>query len=153
MSAQQIETILIFKQARALGIPSDVPFITASLSSDDIESAEGAAEGAITFASWSSKTDTPGNLAFVEKYRTRYGREPSVWAALSYAAVHVLAEAIANAESPDSVEIRDALANISNLDTVLGQFSFNEVGDGAYDPKVLIVRDGRLEAFGDGDMQ
>ena len=85
VSAQQIETILIFKQARALGIPSDVPFITASLSSDDIESAEGAAEGAITFASWSSKTDTPGNLAFVEKYRTRYGREPSVWAALSYA--------------------------------------------------------------------
>ena len=151
VSAQQIETILIFKQARALGIPSDVPFITASLSSDDIESAEGAAEGAITFASWSSKTDTPGNLAFVEKYRTRYGREPSVWAALSYAAVHVLAEAIANAESPDSVGIRDALANISNLDTVLGQFSFNEVGDGAYDPKVLIVRAGRLEAFGDSD--
>ena len=151
VSAQQIETILIFKQARALGIPSDVPFITASLSSDDIESAEGAAEGAITFASWSSKTDTPGNLAFVEKYHTRYGREPSVWAALSYAAVHVLAEAIANAESPDSVGIRDALANISNLDTVLGQFSFNEVGDGAYDPKVLIVRAGRLEAFGDSD--
>jgi branched-chain amino acid transport system substrate-binding protein len=151
VSAQQIETILIFKQARALGIPSDVPFITASLSSDDIESAEGAAEGAITFASWSSKTDTPGNLAFVEKYHTRYGREPSVWAALSYAAVHVLAEAIANAESPDSVGIRDALANISNLDTVLGQFSFNEVGDGAYDPKILIVRAGRLEAFGDSD--
>jgi branched-chain amino acid transport system substrate-binding protein len=71
LSAQQIETILIFKQARALGIPSDVPFITASLSSDDIESAEWAAEGAITFASWSSKTDTPGNLAFVEKYRAR----------------------------------------------------------------------------------
>ena len=151
VSAQQIETILIFKQARALGIPSDVPFITASLSSDDIESAEGAAEGAITFASWSSKTDTPGNLAFVEKYRARYGREPSVWSALSYASVHILAEAIANAESPDSVGIRDALANISDFDTVLGQFSFNEVGDGAYDPKVLIVRDGRLEAFGDSD--
>jgi branched-chain amino acid transport system substrate-binding protein len=151
VSAQQIETILIFKQARALGIPSDVPFITASLSSDDIESAEGAAEGAITFASWSSKTDTPGNLAFVEKYRARYGREPSVWSALSYASVHILAEAIANAESPDSVGIRDALANISDFDTVLGQFSFNEVGDGAYDPKVLIVRDGRLGAFGDSD--
>jgi branched-chain amino acid transport system substrate-binding protein len=151
VSAQQIETILIFKQARALGIPSDVPFITASLSSDDIESAEGAAEGAITFASWSSKTDTPGNLAFVEKYRARYGREPSVWSALSYASVHILAEAIANAESPDSVGIRDALANISDFDTVLGQFSFNEVGDGAYDPKVLIVRAGRLEAFGDSD--
>ena len=151
LSAQQIETILIFKQARTIGIAADVPFITVSLSAEDIESTEGAGEGAITFAPWSSSADTPGNQAFVEKYRARYGRDPGLWSALAHATVHILAEAIVNAESPDSVGIRDALAKISNLDTVLGQFSFNEVGDGAYDPKVLIVRDGRLEAFGEGD--
>ena len=152
LSAQQIESIHILKQARELGIPADVPFIGAILSADDIESAEGAAEGAITFAAWRSDADTPGNQAFVEKYRTRFGREPSIWAALSYAAVHILAEAIENAETPDSVGIRDALANISNLDTILGQFSFSEVGDGAYDPTVLIVKDGKLEVFGEGGM-
>ena len=79
-------------------------------------------------------------------------REPSIWAALSYAAVHILAEAIENAETPDSVGIRDALADISDLDTILGQFSFSEVGDGAYDPTVLIVKDGKLEVFGEGGM-
>ena len=152
LSAQQIESIHTLKQARELGIPADVPFIGAILSADDIESAEGAAEGAITFAAWRSDADTPGNQAFVEKYRTRFGREPSIWAALSYAAVHILAEAIENAETPDSIGIRNALANISNLDTILGQFSFNEVGDGAYDPTVLIVKNGRLEVFGEGGM-
>ena len=152
LSAQQIETILIMKQALALGILADVPFITASLAEEDIKSAGDAAEGAITFALWRSTADTPGNQAFVAKYRTRYGREPSQWAALSYAAVHILAEAIANAETPDSAGIRDALASISDLDTILGQFSFNEVGDGAYDPTILIVKDGSFEVFGEGAM-
>ena len=99
-----------------------MPFITVSLSAEDIESTEGAGEEAITFAPWSSSADTPGNQAFVEKYRARYGRAPGLWSALAHATVHILAEAIVNAESPDSVGIRDALANISNLDTVLGQF-------------------------------
>ncbi|MDE0298559.1 MAG: ABC transporter substrate-binding protein [Candidatus Poribacteria bacterium] len=153
LSAQQIESIHILKEARKLGIPADVPFIGAILSADDIESAEGAAEGAITFAAWRTDADTPGNQEFVEKYRTRFGREPSIWAALSYAAVHILDEAIDNAETKDSVGIRDALANISNLDTILGQFSFSEVGDGAYDPTVLIVNDGKLEVFGEGGME
>ena len=153
VSAQQIELINIFKQARALGIPADVPFIDAVLSADDIESAGDAAEGAITFSAWRSDADTPGNQAFVEKYRARFGREPSIWAALSYATVHILVEAVANAETTDSIGIRDALANISNLDTILGQFSFSEVGDGAYDPTVLIVKDGRFEVFGEGGME
>lgn len=30
------------------------------------------------------------------------------------------------------------------LDTILGQFSFNEDGDGVYEPNILIVRDGVL---------
>ena len=153
LSAQQIESIHILKQARELGIPADVPFIGAILSADDIESAGEAAEGAITFAAWRSDADTPGNQAFVEKYHARFGREPSIWAALSYAAVHILAEAISTAETPDSAGIRDALASISNLDTILGQFSFSEVGDGAYDPTVLIVKGGRLHVFGEGGME
>ena len=36
LSAQQIESIHILKQARELGIPADVPFIGAILSADDI---------------------------------------------------------------------------------------------------------------------
>lgn len=105
------------------------------------------AAGAITFTSWISTADTPGNRAFVQNYRTKYEVEPSIWAAQSYASVYVLAEAIANAQSTDPIAIRDAMANITDLDTVLGTFSFDAVGDAVYNPIVLIVKNGQLQVF------
>ena len=147
VSAQQIEVIEILTQGRQLGIPSEIPFITTVLSVDEIQSAGDAAEGAITFTSWVSTADTPGNQAFVQNYTTKYGMEPSVWAAQPYAAVYILAKAISDAQSTDSTAIREALANITDFDTILGKFSFNTVGDANYDPVVLIVKNGELQVF------
>ena len=162
VSAQQIEVIEILTQGRQRGIPSEIPFITTVLSVDEIQSAQievieiltqgrqrgiqipfitflsvdeiqsagDAAEGAIGV----STADTPGNQAFVQNYTTKYGMEPSVWAAQPYAAVYILAKAISDAQSTDSTAIRDALANITDFDTILGKFSFNAVGDAIYDP-------------------
>ena len=147
VSAQQIEVIEILTQGRQLGIPPEIPFITTVLSVDEIQSAGDAAEGAITFTSWVSTADTPGNQAFVQNYTTKYGMEPSVWAAQPYAAVYILAKAISDAQSTDSMAIRDALANITDFDTILGKFSFNAIGDAVYDPVVLIVKNGELQVF------
>ena len=147
VSAQQIEVIEILTQGRQLGIPSEIPFITTVLSVDEIQSAGDAAEGAITFTSWVSTADTPGNQVFVQNYTAKYGMEPSVWAAQPYAAVYILAKAISDAQSTDSTAIRDALANITDFDTVLGKFSFNAIGDAVYDPVVLIVKNGELQVF------
>ena len=147
VSAQQIEVIEILTQGRQLGIPPEIPFITTVLSVDEIQSAGDAAEGAITFTSWVSTADTPGNQAFVQNYTAKYGMEPSVWAAQPYAAVYILAKAISDAQSTDSTAIRDALANITDFDTILGKFSFNTIGDAIYDPVVLIVKNGELQVF------
>ena len=137
----------ILIQARELGIPYSIPFIVAQVSVDEIQAAGAAAEGLITSASWISTADTPGNQAFVQNYTEKYGVEPSIWAAQSYASVYILAEAIANAQSTDSTAIRDAMTNLSDFDTVLGKFSFNAVGDTVYDPIMLIVKDGEFHAF------
>ena len=148
ISAPVIETPAILVQGRQLGIPTDVPFlITFTLASSQIEPAGDAAEGAITFTSWISTADTPGNQAFVQNYQSAYGIEPDVWAAQSYATVYILAKAIADAQSADPSAIRDALANITDFDTILGKFSFNDVGDAVYDPIVLIVKDGEFQVF------
>ena len=147
ISAQQIEVIKILTQGRELGIPTDVPFISHVLSIDEIQSAGDAAEGAITFTSWVSTADTPGNQAFVENYRAKYDMEPSVWAAQSYAAVYILAEAISNAQSIEPSAIAAVLAEIKDFDTILGKFSFDPNGDAIYDPVVLIVKNGKLEVF------
>ena len=66
---------------------------------------------------------------------------------LSYTSVYLLAEAIEAAQSTDSSKIQNAMANIMDLDTVLGKFSFDAVGDAVYNPIVLIVENGELQVF------
>ena len=147
ISALAPEMIKIMIQGRQLGIPTDVLFVVPDLTGDEVEAADDAAEGAIAFTSWTSTVDTPGNRVFVQNYRAKYGAEPNPWAAQSYAALYILAEAIAEVQSTDGTAIRDALANTKNFDTVLGQFSFNTVGDAVYDLMVLTVRNGNFEVF------
>ena len=147
VSALSDEIPQILSQGREIGIPSSVHFIVLNLTGDEVEAAGDAAEGAIAFTGWTSMADTPGNQAFVENYRAKYGIEPEPWAAQSYATLYILVEAIATAGSTEAVAVRDALANIMDLDTILGQFSFNADGDAVYDPTVLIVENGELTIF------
>ncbi|RKU24315.1 hypothetical protein C6503_01175 [Candidatus Poribacteria bacterium] len=135
----------ILIKAHELGI--SVPIIVSSVTNVEVAAAGPAAEGVITFIDWLPTDDTPGNQAFVQSYNAIYGGEPNAFVAASYASVYILAEAIKNAPSTDSVSIRDALANISDFDTIFGKFSFNANGDAVYAPGVLIVKDGTLQPF------
>lgn len=135
----------ILTQGHQLGISA--PFIVRTLTGVDVQAAGAAAEGAMTFVGWGTAVDTPINKTFVENYSAKFGMEPSNYAARAYATLHILAEAIANAQSTDAVSIRDALANIKDFDTILGKFSFDANGDAVYDAKVLIVKDGKLVGF------
>ena len=138
-----IPPILI--QARALmpGIHVIVPELT----SIEVEAAGAAAEGAVTAIGWLSTADTPMNQAFVESYIRTYAEEPSAWAAQSHAAFHILAVAIARAQSVNANAIRDALAKITDFETVLGEFSFDPNGEAVYDPIVLTVENGDFVVF------
>lgn len=164
ISGLSAEVVGVMIQGRELGLPSSVPYIVPELGVYDVERAGGAAEGAITFTTWISTSDAPLNQMFVENYRTAYGIEPDAWAAQSHAALYILYAAISKAqydagmETPSPVlstsaqDIRDTLATVENLDTVLGKFSFDANGEAIYDPIVLVVKDGSLEMFGDADM-
>ena len=138
-------------QAKRLGI-DDVPFIATLLTVDDVKKANerlaGAAEGAITFTVWLAAVDTPENHIFLRNYREKYGQEPGAFAARSYEATRILAQAIADASSTDSPAIRDAMADIRVENTIFGDFYFDRNGDAVYEPIVGIVKSGRFEVFG-----
>ena len=139
------EKLGILTQGHQLGISA--PFIVRTLTGADVQAAGAAAEGAMTFIGWGTAINTPGNQTFVQHYSAIYGVEPNNYAARSYATLHILAAAIANAQSSDAASIRDALANIRDFDTIFGKFSFDANGDAVYDAKVLIVKDGELVVF------
>ena len=135
----------ILTQGHELGISA--PFIIRTLTGAEVQASGPAAEGAITFVGWSAAVDTPGNQAFVENYTAKFGMEPNNYAARSYTTLHILAEAIAKAQSTETAAIRDALTNVKDFDTIFGKFSFDANGDAVYDPKVLIVKNGELIVF------
>ena len=145
VSALPPEKPAILIQARELNI--DVPIFVSALTQVEVDAAGAAAEGALTFTGWLSTDNTPGNQAFVEKYKSIYDTTPNAHTAVSYTCIHIFAEALKNAAATDAHSIRDALANIGELDTILGKFSFNADGDGVYEPNVLIVRNGTLQFF------
>ena len=147
VAANSFDQPAILMQGREVGIPDDVPFIVPLMGVGEVQHAGGAADGAITFTTWTNTADTPGNQAFVRDFTAKYDLEPSLFSALAYTSVQLLVNAISQAGSTDSDAIRAALAATSDFDTVLGGFSFDAVGDAVYDPIILVVRDGAFHPF------
>ncbi len=147
VSALSVEMTQVIIQAGALGIPDTVQLIVPDLTAKEIQDAGDAAEGAITFAGWTGLSNIPGNQDFIEKYQAKYGIDAEPWAAQSYATLYILANAIMNAQSPDAMGIRDALAQTMDFPTILGNFSFDSNGEAVYDSIVLMVKDGALQLF------
>ena len=153
ISALSTQMVEVIKQGRSVGIPDSVHFIIPDLTIIETKAAGDAAEGAITISGWSAGSDAPGNQDFVQAYQAKYGSEPLPWAAQAYATLHILANAVMNAQSTDAAMIRDALAMTMDFDTILGKFSFDENGEAVYDQVeervVHIVKDGQLQPFGE----
>ena len=148
ISALSQEIAGILAQTAEIQFPDTIQIIAPDLTTVEVEAAGHGAEGAIGFIGWSVDSDAPGNQAFVQSYRDKYGIEPEPWAAQSYATLYVLANAITTAQSTDSTDIRDALAQTSDYPSNLGKlghFSFNDDGDALYDQILVVVRDGELE--------
>ncbi len=67
---------------------------------------------------------------FVSSYEKSFGSKPQYlfWAAASYDAVNIFAEAIKNV-GDDSIKIKDYIHNMKEYDGVLGKYSFDKDGD------------------------
>ncbi len=149
VSALAEEAASILSQARQLGIPMTVHIIGGNgFNSPKLAQLAGpAAEGTISGAAWFIDNDTPGNKKFVEAYHQRYGVNPDQFAAQAYTGVYIIANAMKTAGSADPKAIRDAMANIKNMDTVLGKFSFDEKRNPVHPPVVQIIKDGKFQLF------
>lgn len=148
VSALAEEAALILSQAADLGL--DVPVIGGNGFNSPalISNAGDAAEGTIVGAAWNSAAENPETADFISAYEEAVGGAPDQFAAQAYAGMNIVAEAVRTACSADPAEIRDAMAGISGLPTVLGDFSFTESRDADHPAVVQIVRDGEFQVLG-----
>jgi branched-chain amino acid transport system substrate-binding protein len=149
LAASSAESVKIVLQARQGGFGS-LPIVGSNAfnSRAVIQEAGPAAEGVIVGSAWSANAPNPSSRsqAFVAAYRSRFGQDPDQFAAQAYAGVYIIAQALANAHTAtDARAVRDSLAQIRNLDTVLGPFSFTDDRQAQGPVLVQVVRNGQLQ--------
>lgn len=146
-SALYNEGAVIMDQARKMGL--DIPFVGGNgfNSPEVIKIAGDAANGLIVATPWFGGKDDPKVQDFVKKYKEAYGKDPDQFAAQAYDGLYLLAEAIKNAGEADRDMVRDALAEIKDFPGVLGNMSFDEVGDIVMEPTVLVIDQGQFKLF------
>ncbi len=138
-------------QARQLGIPKTVRIIGGNgLNSPGlIKNAGDAAEGIIVGAAWNITSTAPLNVKFVNDYTKKYKHAPDQFAAQAYAGVQIAYQAAkASGGGANRKALRDALAKVKNLDTVLGRFSFTEGRDADHAGIVQEVKGGKFVVLG-----
>ncbi|MCL6612839.1 MAG: ABC transporter substrate-binding protein, partial [Peptococcaceae bacterium] len=102
-----------------------------------------AAEGALVGSPWYAGKDDPAVRDFVEEYKKRYHTVPNQFAAQSYDALGIMAEALkTEGAAADRARFRDALAAIKDYRGVTGRFSFDENGNPLMDAMVLQIAGG-----------
>ena len=140
----------IVSQARQLGIPKTIPIIGGNGFNSPalMKNAGESAEGVIVGASWNASATNPLNVKFVEDYTKKYNRAPDQFAAQAFTGVQIVYHAATAAKSVERKAIRDAMAKIKDMDTVLGSFGFTEGRDANHTPVVQEVKGGKFVVFG-----
>ena len=130
----------VLLQARQLGFGKETLFIGGNGSNSPKlgEIAGAAADGLIVGSPWFVGKDDAKNKAFVTKFKARYGKDPDQFAAQAYDCMHILADAMAAAGTPEPEKIKDALLK-TKFDGVMGPFTFTPGRDPASTEGVVVL--------------
>ena len=144
VSALQAPAINIVTQARELGLRQPIVGGNGFNTPAIIQNAGDAAEGVYVGAAWNSASTNPKSVEFIKNYKAKFNQDPDQFAAQAYTGIYIMAEAIKNAQGTERAALRDALAKIRDLDTVLGKFSFNEKRDAVHPAVVQQIKGGKF---------
>lgn len=143
----------IVVQAKRLGLPASTKlFGINTLSTPSFARIGGKdVDGTIIPSDYFHGTASPANTAFVNAYRAKYKEDPDLFAALGYQYTLIASHAIDQAgANPTRESIRDALAKIKDLPSVLGagQYTLDNQRVPSYGATLVQYRDGKLVPLG-----
>lgn len=135
--------IPLVTQARELGI--DVPIIGGNGFNAPklITEAGDAANGVVVGAAWNQSSSIESNAGFLQAYSAKYDSAPDQFAAQAYTGMLLIDHAVRADCSTDRAKLRDNLAELKDIATPLGTFSFDANRDAVHPPVVQIVENGK----------
>jgi branched-chain amino acid transport system substrate-binding protein len=148
-SGYYFQTGPVLKQAREMGINTQVVGEEGADSPKTVEIAGNAAEGFILVTNLNRDDPRPEVQNFLKEYETRYKIQPDMVGASAYDAFMIICESIKKAGSLKGPAIRDAIAATKNFNALTGEIKgFDAVGEVVKEVQVQIIKDGRFRHYG-----
>jgi branched-chain amino acid transport system substrate-binding protein len=147
VSALADNAAAIVAQARQLGYSGPILGGNGFNSPAFIKNAGPAAEGVLVGTSWNSASTDPANASFKEAMQKK-GVSPDQFSAQAYTGVLIIAEAIRKSGNKTGRDdIKNGFAQVKDLDTPLGKFSFTEKRDAKHEPSVQEVKGQKFQVM------
>ena len=144
------EAGLLAQQAQRLGLKTQFLGSDGVSSPALVEVGGAAVEGFIFVSAFDPNYDDAKVQAFVKNYQAAYNEKPEAYSAISYDAMHVIADALTRAgiksadlTDADREAIQKAMA-ASDYQGVTGPFKFDEKGDLTKGLFIQTVKDGQF---------
>lgn len=145
-----VELGLIVKEARRRSMVQPIFAFDRAVHPKFLEAAGAAAEGVIATATFNPDRDDRVWRGFEQRYRERFGRQPTAFAAHAYDATNLVIDAIRSA-GLNRARIRDALFAHTTFAGVTGPIEFDSTQGNVRRPWLAQVRNGRFEFWRPGD--
>ena len=135
----------IVNQARGMGIDKPIVGGDGFNSEEFISQATPAASTNVYYVSGYS---TSGNMTakakkFLEAYKAKYNEEPSMFSALAYDSVYMVAEASKGAKN--SVDIKENLAKLKDFEGVTGSITMDKNHNPVKSALMIGLKDGKVD--------
>jgi len=145
IGAEEVETGLIAKQARSLGInatfaggaPMGTPTFLQTAGAD-------VAEGTIMTSPYLSNDANAKTKAFADAYRKAYGQDPELHGAKAYDGMSVFI--LAMKKTPNDLSGPKLISAVRSVDYngLLGHFKYDETGLGLHATQIAIIKAGKV---------
>ncbi|HOY65258.1 MAG TPA: ABC transporter substrate-binding protein [Candidatus Ozemobacteraceae bacterium] len=125
-------------ELRSIGVKSQV--VGAFTLTPEMRRRAGSAiENAMFFDFYDMTATSPQNIAFVDRFRKKYGKDPDTWAAQGYDALYILANAYNTANSQNPLDLSYAIRYMDPWVGANGRYDFDSRGELGNKPLYLKI--------------
>lgn len=122
------DALIVLQKCKELNISLPLYFQTEVFDDQNLLKNAGSTAEGVIYISY-AKPEGVQVDAFKEAYMNKYGKEPELFAAESYDAIHIVAEILKANPNADATLIKEKLYHVRNYKGASGNITFDEHGD------------------------
>jgi len=146
LGAEEVESGLIVKQARDLGITATFAGAAPQGTPVFIDTAGAKnAEGTIVSSPYLSNDVSEASKKFAAAYKTKFTEDAELHGAKAYDGTQILLTALKTSNVANGKALADAI-RATKYQGLLGDFAFDQTGVGIFETSIGTIRDGKLVA-------